>query len=146
MAIAAAFAEGQRVAVVPAVFDYWHVGSVPVYVIPDGSGDWMTTSPALYDAHIARANRESGGKLIQVAQMMKFWRGCRNPAIPLSSFHIEIILASEQICKGLKSYSQCMLEILRSLARRKCRAIQDPYDIAGNIPAVKTFGQREWAS
>jgi hypothetical protein len=38
-----------------------------------------------------------------------------------------------------------MLDILRNLARRECRAMQDPYDIAGNIPAVKTLSQRERA-
>jgi hypothetical protein len=105
----------------------------------------MRTSPALYDAYIREANREAGGKLIQVAQFMKFWRECREPRIPLSSFHIEMILASEEVCKGVKSYAECMLDILRNLARRECRAMQDPYDIAGNIPAVKTLSQRERA-
>ena len=105
----------------------------------------MRTSPALYDAYIREVNREAGGKLIQVAQFMKFWRECREPRIPLSSFHIEMILASEEVCKGVKSYAECMLDILRNLARRECRAMQDPYDIAGNIPAVKTLSQRERA-
>jgi hypothetical protein len=103
----------------------------------------MPTCPTLYDAYIAGANEESGGKLIYVAQLMKFWRECRNPRIPLSSFHIEMILASEDVCKGVKPYSACMLEILRSLARRECRAMRDPYEIAGNIAAVKTDSQRE---
>lgn len=146
IAVAVYYSDGQQVDVVPAVFDHFHEENLPVHLIPDGDGGWMTTSPALYDAYIAQANRESGGKLIQVAQLMKFWRICRNPAIPLSSFHIEMILASEQICKGVKSYSECMLAILRNLARRECRAMQDPYDIAGNIPAVKTYGQRERAN
>jgi hypothetical protein len=117
----------------------------PVYLIPDGAGGWMRTSPALYDAYIRETNREAGGKLIQVAQLMKFWRECREPRIPLSSFHIEMILASEEVCKGVKSYAECMLDILRNLARRECRAMQDPYDIAGNIPAIKTLSQRERA-
>ena len=76
---------------------------------------------------------------------MKFWRECREFRIPLSSFHIEILLAYEQVCKVATPYADCMLEILRSLARRECRAIRDPYKIAGNIPAVKTDAQRERA-
>jgi hypothetical protein len=39
--------------------------------------------------------------------------------------------------------AKCMLEILRAIARRECRAMRDPYRIAGNIPAVKTASQRE---
>lgn len=146
MAIAVAFSDDRHVDVVPAVFERMSEfpGSKwPVFSIPDGSGGWMETSPALYDAYIEQANRQSGGKLTQVAQLMKFWRECRNPRIPLSSFHIEMILAGEEVCKGIKSYSECMLEILRSLARRECRAMQDPYRIAGNIAAVKTLNQRD---
>jgi hypothetical protein len=143
IAIAVSFSDGRHVDVVPGVFDEMYDKEWPVYLIPDGAGGWMRTSPALYDAYIREANREAGGKLIQVAQLMKFWRECREPRIPLSSFHIEMILASEEVCKGVKSYSECMLDILRNLARRECRAMQDPYDIAGNIPAVKTLSQRE---
>jgi hypothetical protein len=145
IAIAVSFSDGRHVDVVPGVFDEMYDKEWPVYLIPDGAGGWMRTSPALYDAYIREANREAGGKLIQVAQFMKFWRECREPRIPLSSFHIEMILASEEVCKGVKSYAECMLDILRNLARRECRAMQDPYDIAGNIPAVKTLSQRERA-
>src|SRR5258705_202752 len=73
----------------------------PVYSIPDGAGSWMQTSPTLYDSYIQAANRESGGKLLQVAQLMKFWRECRDPRIPLSSFHIEMVLANEACAKAL---------------------------------------------
>jgi predicted nucleotidyltransferase len=145
IAIAIAFSDGHRVEVVPAVFQNMYRGKWPVYLIPTGDGRWMSTCPSLYDAYISGGNREAGGKLIAVAQLMKFWRECREPRIPLSSFHIEMILASEAVCKGVKSYAVCMLDILRSLARRECRAMQDPYEIAGNVPAVKTPNQREAA-
>lgn len=145
IAIAIRFTDGRQVDVVPAMFDRMHRDKWPVYLIPDGNGWWMSTSPSLYDAYIAGANSEAGGKLIAVAQLMKFWRECRDPRIPLSSFHIEMVLASEESCKGVKSYAECTLDILRSLARRECRAMRDPYDIAGNIPAVKTDSQRERA-
>jgi hypothetical protein len=143
IAIAVSFSDGRHVDVVPSIFDSMHLEKWPVYLIPDGIGGWMGTSPALYDAYLAGANTESGGKLIYVAQLMKFWRECRDARIPLSSFHIEMVLAYEDVCKGVKAYSECMLEILRSLARRECRAMRDPYGIAGNIPAVKTDSQRE---
>jgi hypothetical protein len=145
IAIAVSFSDGRHVDVVPGVFDSMYREKWPVYLIPDNSGGWMQTCPSLYDAYLSGANTESGGKLIYVAQLMKFWRECRDPRIPLSSFHIEMVLAYELVCKGVKSYATCMLEILRSLARRECRAMRDPYGIAGNIPAVKTANQRERA-
>lgn len=145
IAIAVSFSDGRHVDVVPGVFDSMFKEKWPVYLIPDGSGTWMQTSPSLYDAYLSDANTASGSKMIYVAQLMKFWRECREPRIPLSSFHIEMVLAYEEVCKGVKSYADCMLEILRSLARRECRAMRDPYGIAGNIPAVKTASQRERA-
>lgn len=145
IAIAVSFSDGRHVDVVPGVFDSMFKEKWPVYLIPDGSGTWMQTSPSLYDAYLSDANTASGSKMIYVAQLMKFWRECREPRIPLSSFHIEMVLAYEEVCKGVKSYADCMLEILRSLARRECRAMRDPYGIACNIPAVKTASQRERA-
>jgi len=145
IAIAVSFSDGQHVDVVPGVFGSMYQEKWPVYLIPDNVGGWMQTCPSLYDAYLAGANKESGSKLIYVAQLMKFWRECREPRIPLSSFHIEMVLAYEEVCKGVKSYADCMLEILRSVARRECRAMRDPYGIAGNIPAVKTASQRERA-
>ena len=145
IAIAVSFSDGRHVDVVPGVFDLMFKEKWPVYLIPDGAGTWMQTSPSLYDAYLSDANTASGSKMIYVAQLMKFWRECREPRIPLSSFHIEMVLAYEEVCKGVKSYADCMLEILRSLARRECRAMRDPYGLAGNIPAVKTASQRERA-
>ena len=145
IAIAVSFSDGRHVDVVPGVFDSMYKEKWPVYLIPDGSGTWMQTSPSLYDAYLSEANTASGSKMIYVAQLMKFWRECREPRIPLSSFHIEMVLAYEEVCKGVKSYADCMLEILRSLARRECRAMRDAYGIAGNIPAVKSASQRERA-
>lgn len=144
MAIAVSFTDGRHVDIVPGMFERMEQ-KWPVYWIPDGVGRWMQTWPGAHDAYISHANTQAGGKLVYVAQLMKFWRECREPRIPLSSFHIEMVLACEEICKGVKSYADCMLEILRSLARRECRAMRDPYEIAGNIPAVKTASQRERA-
>jgi len=143
IAIAVSFSDGRHVDVVPGMFERMHKDKWPVYSIPDNEGGWMETCPTLYDAYIEQANTESGGKLRYVAQLMKFWRECRDPRIPLSSFHIEMVLASEEVCKGVKRYSDCVLGNFRSLAGRDCRAIRDPFQIAGNIPAVKTPSQRE---
>jgi hypothetical protein len=117
----------------------------PLYYIPDGNGRWMLTSPEIHNGYIALKNQESGGKLRAVAQLFKFWRVCRDPAIPISSFHIEMVLASEGICNGVKSYAECVTELLQKMAERDCAGIRDPYGISGNIPATKTDAQRATA-
>lgn len=144
-AVVVEFSQGQSVDVVPAVFDKMLDGKWPQYWIPDGDGGWMAACPARHNAYINAANLQSGGKLRRVAQLLKFWRECRSPRVPLSSFHIEMILASLGICKGVKTYAACVTEVLQNLASRECRALQDPLGIAGNIAAVKTDNQRESA-
>ncbi|PTY01855.1 hypothetical protein DB347_25290 [Opitutaceae bacterium EW11] len=137
-AIVVAFSSGVRVDVVPAYF----VGMTsdnrfPVYAMPDGSGGWMRVSPDAHASYISQADAQAAGKLRGTARIMKFWRSCRSPAIPLSSFHIEMILAQEAICAGVKTYATCFTELLMKLAARDCSALRDPLGIAGNIPAVK---------
>ena len=117
----------------------------PLYYIPDGNGGWMVTSPEIHNGYIALKNQESGGKLRAVAQLFKFGRVCREPAIPISSFHIEMVLASEGICTGVKSYAVCMTEMLQKMAERDCAGFLDPYRINGNIAATKSEAQRATA-
>jgi hypothetical protein len=117
----------------------------PIYWIPDGSGNWMRTSPELHNDYLSGKNAESGGKLRATAQLIKFWRECRSPRIPLSSFHIEMLLASENVCSGVKGYADWVTEVLQILAGRDCAGMRDPYGICGNIPALKTDAQRESA-
>lgn len=137
-AIVVTFSSGIQVDVVPAFF----VGMTedrqyPIYGMPDGSGGWMRVSPDAHKAYIARADAQAAGKLRGTARLMKYWRSCRSPAIPLSSFHIEMALAREQICAGVKTYADCFTELLMLLAARQCGGIRDPLSIAGNIPALK---------
>ncbi len=134
-----------KVDVVPAFFAGMTPANQPMYAIPDGDGNWMTTSPAQHNAHIRRENEMARGKLRRVAQLIKFWRECRTPRVPLSSFHIEMVLASEQICRGVKSYGECLMEVLQGLAQRECRGLRDPLHISGLIPAVKSDAAREAA-
>lgn len=144
MAVTARFSDGHQVDVVPALFDSFSQGQ-PVYLIPDGAGGWMKTSPGLHDKYIDRANVLSGGKLRYVAQMMKYWRECRNPRISISSFHLEMLLAQEHTCRGVKSYAECMRDAFRLLAARSCRDLQDPLGISGYVPAARTENQRQVA-
>lgn len=131
--------------VVPAFFLGPADNGWPLYAMPDGNGNWMKTCPEWHNAYIRKADIAARGKLRGTARLMKFWRECRTPRVPLSSFHIEIVLASEQLCLGAKSYAVCVTQTLHRLAQRECRSIRDPEGISGTIPAVRTELQRGFA-
>lgn len=133
---------GANVDVVPAFFQSFDSRGHPVFRIPDGRDGWLDTSPGLHDAFIATANQASGGKLRNVARLVKFWRGCRQQRVPISSFHIEIVLAQERICSGIKSYAECFTEVLQNLARRECRGLHDPLGVSGSIRCCPSEAQR----
>ena len=132
-----------RVDVVPSFFAGMTSDNYPLYAIPDGRGDWMMTSPARHNAYIQQADDASRGKLRGVARLLKFWRQCRDSPVPIASFHIEMVLASEGICRGVKPYGECVTEVLQALAKRECRGLQDPLGISGLLPAVKAEARRE---
>lgn len=132
-----------KVDVVPAYFSGTTTSNWPLYGIPDGAGGWMDTSPGLHNQWLKQIDEECKGKLRGTAQLIKYWRECRTPRIPLSSFHIEVVLANEGICRGVKSYAQCVTEVLQGLAARECRAIADPLGVSGRVAAVKSEAQRE---
>lgn len=144
-AIVVSFSDGVQVDVVPAIFHGMSPKNWPIYKMPDGAGGWMQASPEIHAQYIKQADDKSGGKLRRVAQLMKFWRECRSPRVPLSSFHIEMLLASYDICTGIKSYAECVTETLQLLAQRQSQALQDPLGIAGNIGATRSDAQRETA-
>jgi SMODS domain-containing protein len=144
-AIVVDFEDGQRpVDVVPAVFAGVR-GAIPLYIIPDGRGGWITTSPALHRQYISHADERSGGKLKNVARMIKYWRWCRTPEIPLSSFHVELLMAHDGLCAGVKTYGQCLYNLFQLLSKRECRALQDPLRISGWVQAANTEAKRERA-
>ena len=142
-AVVVGFSSGISIDVVPAVFDSWVSGQSPLYLIPDGDGWWMQACPDLHNKFIRQADEQSTGKLKRVAQLLKHWCNCRVKRVPISSFHIEMLLAAERICVGPKSYAACVTEALQLLAERGCRGLQDPLKISGLIPATKTEAQQE---
>lgn len=135
--------DGCSVDVVPSVFAGWGQHKQPVYWMPDGDGWWMNTSPEAHNAHLKKADARSGGKLKRTAQLLKFWRECRSPKIPISSFHIEMLLAEHRICDGVKSYAQRLTQAFELLADRQCRDLQDPLGIGGYLGACRSKSQRD---
>jgi predicted nucleotidyltransferase len=140
--------------IVPAV--YSHHGNIaefdgsvknyPIFQIPDGDGEWIETSPLAHNKYITDADAASRGKLKRTAKLIKYWRRCRQPHIPLNAFHTELLLAKEGICVGAKNYALCFHNALTELANRACRQLQDPIGVSGLIKAAYTDHMREQAA
>lgn len=146
-AVVIGFGGGQQsVDIVPGF--YWKAGpsNYPIYAIPNGSGGWMETAPQLHNKFIGREDTRSRFQLRKTIQLVKFWRYCRTPYVPLLSFHLEMLISSEGVCIGVKSYAECLYRTFQLLSSRECRALRDPLGISGNIPGAVTSRQQEYAS
>lgn len=138
-AVVIKFEQGSfAVDVVPSIFWEIRPSGAAVYLIPNGEGDYIETSPQRQSGYIKNQDESSGGKLRQTIQLMKFWRENRASRIPLHSFHLEILLASSGVCTAQKSLGRCIYEAFRLLRIRQCRAFSDPLKISGYVRAVDT--------
>jgi predicted nucleotidyltransferase len=117
----------------------------PLFLIPDGSGDWIMTSPSSHNRYIAEGDHRAGGKLKYAAQLFKFWRTSRRIVVPISGFHTELLMAAQGTCDGARSYSLILRDLLVSLANRDCAALRDPLSISGLIGACSTEAKRQSA-
>jgi predicted nucleotidyltransferase len=137
-AVVCRFRDGD-IDVVPAVFEGMRAaGGVnrPLFLIPSAAGGWMPTSPEAHDVLIKEAHAKSGRKFAACVQVLKFWRDCRTPRTPISSFHLEVLFASEGTFAGVQSYQECLVAAFRTLRRRGCCAINDPMGVSGRVPAA----------
>ena len=131
--------------VVPGFFENMETNNqvkYPVFSIPDGKGSWLQTSPEMHTRYLVQENERSTYQLTMTIQLIKFWRFTRIPPIPLSSFHLELLLASESVCIGVKSYAQCLAATFNILAQRQCRPLRDPIGISGLVQSTNTELQR----
>lgn len=141
-AVVVGFASQQQsLDVVPALFRRFEKLR-PIYVIPDGEGDWLETSPEAHNSYFSKSEEKSGGKLKKLIQLLKWWKFAREQPIPIQSFHLDLLLASSNICVGVKPYTYCLYEAFKLLADRECRGLRDPVGIAGVVYTTGTEAQR----
>jgi hypothetical protein len=115
----------------------------PVFAIPDGGDGWLNTSPQRHSKYLAEEEQAAGYKFSRVIRLLKAWKYARTPKIPFLSFHVELLLASEGTCEGIKSYGTCLRDAFRLLRDRGGRALNDPLGISGRIPIVYTDAQAD---
>lgn len=141
-AVAVRFEQGEfGVDVVPSIFWEFRPFSTPVYLIPDGTGEYIETSPQRQNSYVKVHDDKAGLKLKRTIRLLKFWKSNRAPSIPLRSFYLEILLASSGICVGQKSLARCVYESFRLLRNRNCRSLIDPLKISGYIHPANSEGQ-----
>jgi predicted nucleotidyltransferase len=109
-----------------------------IYAIPDGEGWWMYTSPQAHNKFIAAEDLRSKGKLKQTIKLIKYWCECRQPSIPLSMLHLELLLAKEQALVGKIGLATCFHKALMLLHRRKCCGLTDPIGISNIVESANT--------
>lgn len=142
-AVVVRFASGEHgVDVVPGIFETPASTGHPIYLIPDGMGDWMHTSPDTQLKALNVAHERSGAKLKPVIRMAKAWMLSRSPSIPLNSMHLEAVLIKSGM-QRIASYSSILSNMFVFLAGRGGRATRDPSGISGLIPIARTEGQKE---
>lgn len=141
-AVTVSFADGIAVDVVPAVFEGPIAGGYPMYLIPDGDGGWLETSPDRQRLVFSLADAASRGKLRASVQLVKAWARYREVPLPISSFYLETVLAQAGLTRGARSYSRILTESILALADRGERAVRDPLGISGYIHVAATEAQR----
>lgn len=141
------FGDGSHpVDVVPAFYErqggpYNH----PIFSIPDGAAGWMETSPTSHNKYIQAADQRAANHLIPLAQIFKYWCASRTGGVPISGFHVEMLLSETSIAAGVRTYSQKFFLLLALLTERKCAALNDPVEISGRIAACSTEAKRNQA-
>lgn len=142
-AIVLHFRDGRDVDVVPGWWKGTQANNWPLYMIPDGHGDWMQTAPDTHAKYIAGGHDTSGGKLKSVVKILKRWKESRALDLPLSAFHIELLMTRDGVCAPGKSLSACTADALGLLVRRECRALQDPCGVSGLVQAAGSEAKRD---
>jgi hypothetical protein len=132
------FADGRSVDVVPAIWRKHVPEKGPLYWIPGADDQWLETVPHAQNKYINDGDAASGGQLKSVVRILKYWRHCRTPSLALSGFHLELLLTQDGTCNGAKTHAQCVADAFELLAKRRCRALQDPCGVSGLISAAGT--------
>lgn len=112
--------------VVPAQFHEF--GTDPSYLIPDGSGGWLVTSPSAQRRLLNRVQGASGGKLLRTVQLLKWWAASRTTTRSVSSLFIETLLIHVGAPPGL-TYGQVITLVLDSLHKHRIPDLADPTEL-----------------
>jgi len=119
------------------------LGNFPLYLIPDGRGEWMQSSPKAHNKYVTTIDTKLRGKLKPLIQLIKAWKYMND--VPIISFYLELRITKLFENSIIFSYDEAVVEVLKHLYDKELSGIQDPMKVSGLIPATKTPNQRETA-
>jgi hypothetical protein len=107
-----------------------------VYEIPDCSGGWMCSSPAVHNAYVREVDQNLGGKVKPLIRFIKAWKYYLN--VPISSFYLELRVTKYAEGESSILYDIDVAEIFSLLNRIGLSKMQDPMGISGYVSACST--------
>ena len=114
-----------------------------VYDIPDGSGDWMKSSPLLHNSYVTSENNRLSKKLKPMIRFVKAWKYyC---SVPISSFYLELRVAKWMEAEKTIIYDIDIKNILKNLFSCNLAAMQDPKGVSGYIYPCSSDAKKEEA-
>lgn len=115
-----------------------------VYKIPDCSGGWMRSSPAVHNAYVREVDQKLGGKVKPLIRFIKAWKYYRD--VPISSFYLELRVAKYAEGESSILYDIDVKRVFSLLYRVGLSQMQDPMGISGYINACSTQAKLNDAS
>lgn len=128
--------------VVPARFAT-KANKLPVYIIADGSGDWMPSSPEIHKGYVRYVDEQKGRKVRPLVRFLKAWKYYRN--VSIASFYLELRITQYASKEDSIYYPIDVIRILKQLWDIELRAIRDPMGISGYVYACSTKTKHEEA-
>lgn len=116
------------------------LGNYPRYLIPDGFGGWMASSPQAHNAYVTAVDTKLRGKLKPLIKFIKAWKFMNS--VSLVSFNLELRLTKFLENSVVFAYDETILNIFDHLAKVQLADMRDPMEISGLIPSCKTDSQR----
>jgi hypothetical protein len=116
--------------VVPAMFESFLAEKrTPSYLIPDGNGGWIRTSPEAQRAYLEQEHARSGKKLKALVRMLKWWGGSRASTTSFTSLYIEHFVAACRIPLDL-TYQEALACVFAKMTESRCPPLSDPLGIS----------------
>src|SRR5262245_6377194 len=111
-----------------------------VYGIPDGAGDWSRTSPSLQQRYLDAQDKRTDATLRPLIRFVKAWKHLNE--VPISSFYLEVAVATYLAQQPTVLYTQALWEIFRDLSERSLPSLKDPTNVSGLVQPCGHVFQR----
>lgn len=116
------------------------LGRKKAYAIPNGTGEWVLSSPQAHNAYVEYVNRKLDGQLKPLIRLVKAWKFYQR--VPINSFYLELRTAKYAESKSTIYLPTDLFRILTHLYDISLARIQDPMKVSGYISACSTERQR----